>query len=126
MVSIRPYKDVINNLAMNHPEWENRSLSASQWKLLEGACETLKHIKDTNKALEGEKEPTINIVLERLFINHELLDNFISDPKNSREKYGFQRKDSIVLFADVPTTWTLLLKDSIWWKLEDLKKPRTT
>ena len=49
---------------------------------------TLKHIKDTNKALEGEKEPTINRVLERLFINHELLDNFISDPKNCRERYG--------------------------------------
>ena len=88
MVSIRPYKDVITNLAMNNPEWENRGLSASQWKLLEGACETLKHIKDTNKALEGEKEPTMNRVLERLFINHELLDHFISDPKNSREKYG--------------------------------------
>ena len=63
MVSIRPYKDVITNLAMNNPEWENWGLSASQWKLLEGACETLKHIKDTNKALEGEKEPTMNYEL---------------------------------------------------------------
>ena len=30
----------------------------------------------------------MNRVLERLIINHELLDHFISDPKNSREKYG--------------------------------------
>ena len=88
MVSILPYKDVINNLVMNNPEWENRGLTPAQWKLLEGACVNLKHFKETNKALEGEKEPTINKVLERIYINHELLDQFIDDPKNSRDKHG--------------------------------------
>ena len=88
MVSILPYKGVINNLVMNNPEWENRGLTAAQWKLLEGACVNLKHFKETNKALEGEKEPTINKVLERIYINHELLDQFINDPQNSRDKHG--------------------------------------
>ena len=88
MVSILPYKDVINHLVMSNPEWENRGLTPAQWKLLEGACVNLKHFKETNKALEGEKEPTINKVLERIYINHALLDQFISDPKNSRDKYG--------------------------------------
>ena len=45
---------------MNNIEWENRGLNASEWKLLEGACENLKNIKETNKALEGDKEPTKN------------------------------------------------------------------
>ena len=88
MVSILPYKDVINHLVMSNPEWENRGLTPAQWKLLEGACVNLKHFKETNKALEGEKEPTINKVFERIYINHALLDQFISDPKNSRDKYG--------------------------------------
>ena len=88
MVSILPYKDVINNLVMNNPEWENRGLTPAQWKLLEGACVNLKHFKETNKALEGEKEPTINKVLERIYINHALLDQFIDDPNNSRDKHG--------------------------------------
>ena len=88
MVSILPYKDVINNLCMNNPEWENRGLSAQEWKLLEGACVNLKHIKETVKSLEGEKEPTINKVIERLYVNHQLLDRFIADPRHVRERYG--------------------------------------
>ena len=69
-------------------------MSAAQWKLLEGACTNLKHIKDTVKALEGEKEPTINKVLERLYVNHQILDDFITDSRNVRCKYGitFARK----------------------------------
>ena len=53
MESIRLYKDVITKLTMNNIEWENRGLNASEWKLLEGACENLKHIKETNKAQAG-------------------------------------------------------------------------
>ena len=88
MESIRPYKDVITKLTMNNSEWENRGLSASEWKLLEGACENLKHFKETNKALEGDKEPTINRVLEIIYINHFILDQYISNEKNVKDKFG--------------------------------------
>ena len=47
-----------------------------------------KHIKETVKALEGEKEPTINKVLERRYVNHQILDEFINDSRNIRCKYG--------------------------------------
>ena len=43
-------------------------------------------------AWEGENEPTIDRVVERLYINYTILDDFIMDPKNQREKGG-------VLFA---------------------------
>ena len=86
--SIRLYKDVITKLTMNNIEWENRGLNASEWKLLEGACENLKHFKETNRALEGDKEPTINRVLERIYINHFILDQYISNEKNDKDKFG--------------------------------------
>ena len=88
MESIRLYKDVITKLTMNNIEWENRGLNASEWKLLEGACENLKHFKETNKALEGDKEPTMNRVLERIYINHFILDQYISNEKNVKDKFG--------------------------------------
>ena len=75
-------------LSVENHEWEKRNLSKQQWKLLEGACSNLKPIKDTIKAWEGETEPTIDRVIERLYVNHSILDGFILDPKNQKEKSG--------------------------------------
>ena len=92
MSSLQPYKDVFDAMSTESLEWERRNLSKQQWKLLEGACSNLKPLKDTILAWEGENEPTIDRVVERLYINHNILDNFLMDPKNQREKSG-------VLFA---------------------------
>ena len=88
MESLQPYKEILENLSVDHPEWERRNLSKQEWKLLDGACVNLKAFKDTIKAWEGEKEPTIDRVIERLYVNHSVLDSFISDPKNQKEKCG--------------------------------------
>ena len=59
MESIHPYKDAITRLALNNPDWEGRGFMASHWKLLEGACTILKPTKETNKALQCDKEPIL-------------------------------------------------------------------
>ena len=94
MESLQPYKGIFDNLSVDHPEWERRNLSKQQWKMLDGACVNLKSFRDTIKAWEGEKEPTLDRVIERLYVNHSVLDSFISDPKNQKEKCGvvFARK----------------------------------
>ena len=94
MNSLQPYKEIFENISLENPEWERRNLSKQQWKLLEGACVNLKSFKETIKAWEGEKEPTLDRVIERLYVNHSVLDNFISDPRNQKEKTGvvFARK----------------------------------
>ena len=86
--SMRPYKDVFNSLSTESPEWERRNLTKPQWKLLEGAVDNLESFKTTIKAWEGEKEPTIDRVIERVYINHSVLDSFITDPRNQKEKSG--------------------------------------
>ena len=58
-------------------ERERRNLSKQQWKLLEGACSNLKPLKDTILAWEGKNEPAIDHVVERLYINYTILDDFI-------------------------------------------------
>ena len=92
--SLRPYKEIFENLSAENREWEKRNLSKQQWKLLEGAVANLEPFKDTIKAWEGEKEPTLDRVIERVYINHTILDSFISDPRNQKEKCGlmFARK----------------------------------
>jgi hypothetical protein len=64
---------VIKNLCDEKDDWSDKSIDRAGWKLLEGAVKILKPIKDTGRAPEGEKEPTMHIVLERLYSNHYLL-----------------------------------------------------
>ena len=111
-------------------------MSAAQWKLLEGACTNLKHIKETVKALEGEKEPTINKVLERLYVNHQILDDFITDSRNVRCKYEitfarklkqlleerFPNKGLTVNLGDQQTIWTLNIRVCIYWRVDFWRK----
>lgn len=86
--SLRPYREIFESLSAENIEWERRNLSKQQWKLLEGAVANLESFKDTIKAWEGEKEPTLDRVIERVYINHSILDSFISDPRNQKEKCG--------------------------------------
>ena len=88
MSSLQPYKGVIEALSVENREWEKRNLSKQEWKLLDGACANLRPLKETIKVWEGETEPTIDHVLERLYVNHSILDAFIFDPINQREKSG--------------------------------------
>ena len=88
MVSLLPYKDVINSLSLNTDGWENKSIDAGGWALMEGACTVLESVKKLTKAFEGEKEPTMNKVVERLYTTHEELDKFIRNPKNATMKKG--------------------------------------
>ena len=55
---------------------------------MEGACIVLESVKKLTKALEGEKEPTMNKVVERLYTTHEELDKFIRNPENVIMKKG--------------------------------------
>ena len=88
MNSILPLRDPITWLCNNIPEWEGRNLTASEWRLLSGAVEILKPVKETIKILEAEKIPTINRVIERIYTNQSLLASFIANESNVRNKCG--------------------------------------
>merc|ERR1712179_651516 len=69
----------------------DKTIARSEWKLIEGAVEILKPIRDTIKALEGEKEPTMHRVLERIYHNHYLLNQFINNKDNCHFGIGFAK-----------------------------------
>ena len=64
--------------------WAPFSLSASEWKLLQGACTILQPFKLATKTWEAEKTPTINLVIERMYTLHEGLRAFITNQGNCR------------------------------------------
>ena len=77
-------------------ERERRNLSKQQWKLLKGACSNLKPLKDTILAWEGKNEPTIDRVVERLYINYTILDDFIMEQRTRGKRVAFcLMKDNI-------------------------------
>ena len=88
MKSILPYREIINNLCLNTEGWEDKALSVGDWALMEGACTVLEPIQNLTKQLEGEKEPTINNVIDRLYTTNSELDNFINNSENARKKMG--------------------------------------
>ena len=85
MKSILPYREIINNLCLNTEGWEDKALSVGDWALMEGACTVLEPIQNLTKQLEGEKEPTINNVIDRLYTTNSELDNFINNSENARK-----------------------------------------
>ena len=91
MISVQHLKDPIKKLCDENDDWSDKGLDRAGWKLLDGAVKVLKPIKDTVKAFEGEKEPTIHRVLERIYFNHYILNKFISDPINCNFGIGFAR-----------------------------------
>ena len=91
MESVLHLKEAIKKLCDENDDWADKTIARSGWKLIEGAVEILKPIRDTIKALEGEKEPTMHRVLERLYDNHYLLNKFINDKDNCQFGIGFAR-----------------------------------
>ena len=64
--------------------WAPHALSASEWKLLQGAVTVLQPFKLATKAWEAEKIPTLNLVIERLYTLNEGLRTFIASPAHCR------------------------------------------
>ena len=91
MISELHLKDVIKKLCDENEDWSDKIIDRAGWKLLEGAVKILKPIKDTVKAFKGEKEPTMQRVLERIYTNHYLLDKFINNHNNCHYGIGFAR-----------------------------------
>ena len=67
--SVSHLKNAIINLSY--------SLTALQWETLEQACNLLKDFKVTTEIWSLEKEPSINTVVERLFLMNSNLKSFI-------------------------------------------------
>ena len=86
MKSIFPYREIINNLCHNTEGWEDKVLSLGDWAFMEGVCTVLEPIQYLTKQLEGEKEPTIINVIDRLYTTNSELDNFINNSENVRKK----------------------------------------
>ena len=59
--------------------------------MIRGAVALLEPIKVSTKIFEAEKHPTINYVVERLFVHQEELDGFIKSSSNCQYGIGFAR-----------------------------------
>ena len=78
--------------------WSSRELTASEWKLLQGAVEILEEVLLVTKAWEVETEPTINCVLEQIYNLTSKLEDFIADPLKCRlvnSKFSKTKKGSL-------------------------------
>ena len=91
MESVLHLKDAIKKLFDENDDWADKTIDRAEWKLIEGAVEILKPIRETIKAFEGEKEPTMHRVLERLYHNHYLLNKFINNRNHCNYGIGFAR-----------------------------------
>ena len=92
LASVHYMKKPLQRLSSTKDSWTDHSLTPQEWKLLEGAVKVLKPVKDTIKAWEAEKEPTMQRVVERLYTMHCVLDDFIENPSNNRHGVGFARE----------------------------------
>jgi hypothetical protein len=92
MESVLNVKKSIQNLTSNEDGWLVHYFTPAEWKLMEGAVKLLVPFRDSIKAWEVEKEPSINRVLERIYTMHSLLDDFIANPVNCNYGKGFARE----------------------------------
>ena len=104
--SVFHLKKPLTNLMASHDDWAEHELTAGDWKLIEGAVELLKPVRDTVKALEGEKEPTMHRVIERMYTLHSQIDAFIANPNNNRYGIGFARELKKQIEVRFPETGT--------------------
>ena len=58
------------HLTSTKENWHRHNITPSEWKLVSGAVALLEPVRDTVEALEGEKEPTMDRVLERIYTMH--------------------------------------------------------
>ena len=92
LASVLHLKKPLQHLTSSNENWINHALSPREWKLIEGAVTLLKPVKDTVKAFEAEKEPTMHRVIERLYTMHCIIDEFIVSPENNKYGVGFARE----------------------------------
>ena len=92
LVSVLHLKKALQNLAASNENWAEHSFTASEWKLIDGAVQLLKPVRDTIKAWEGEMEPTMHRVVERIYTMHCIIDGFIDNPVNNMCGIGFARE----------------------------------
>ena len=90
--SVLYMKKPIQYLSSSRDNWAEHALSITEWKLLEGSVSLLKPVRDTVKAWEAEKEPTMHRVIERIYSIHYILDEFIQNPANNQHGLGFARE----------------------------------
>ena len=64
----------------------------SEFLLIKGARKVLEECKITTKLWEGEKAPTINLVIDRLYNMMEKLREFVSTPSNSGSGIMFAKE----------------------------------
>ena len=64
--SVLYLKNPLQNLAAKNENWSEHTLSAGEWKLVEGAVKLLKPVRDTIKIWEGEKHPTMHRVVDKI------------------------------------------------------------
>ncbi|XP_065666451.1 uncharacterized protein LOC136087493 [Hydra vulgaris] len=83
MASVLHLKDAIISLCANEDIFSSKTISASQWKSIEGAVETLTPLKEATETWSAESIPTINTVADSLYLIHDKIDQFIeTDGKN--------------------------------------------
>ena len=83
MKSVLHLKEVLNKLSVTCEQFEQFSLTPLQWETIEQACQMLKEFKVTTEIWSLEKEPSINTVVERLFLMSSNLKDFINNQSNS-------------------------------------------
>jgi hypothetical protein len=106
LVSVFHLRKPIKNLCEDNDAWAEHALSRSEWKLLEGAVKCLKPVKMMIKALEGEKEPTIDKVISEIFKIQTFLRNFINTPGNCGYGIGFAKELKIQIEKRFPDKGT--------------------
>ena len=74
--SVLVMKPPLQLLASND-QWASKIPTAPEWNLLEALHRVLALPKQVSLAWEGEKEPTINLVVERIVWLHTELDKLI-------------------------------------------------
>ena len=89
--SVLHLKRAIKTLCDEKSSWEDHFLTLTEWKLIDGAVRCLKPVKKMIKALEAEKEPTVDKVIAQLFNLQTSLRDFINNPTNCGYGIGFAR-----------------------------------
>ena len=93
MKSIYHLKTAIEDLeSRESADWEDKALTKTDWKLLEGATKLLESFRDTTKTWQFESIPTLNLVIDRIFCMEEELKSFILDGRNDKYGIGFARE----------------------------------
>ena len=92
MKSIFHLKPALEDLEITEPDWEDKSLSKTDWKLLRGAINLLETFRDTTKIWQFESIPTVNLVIDRVFCMEEELKTFINDARNDQFGITFAKE----------------------------------